>query len=315
VALAHAGSPRVDDDMCATPKLDTAKWLSLNVPAGSIKLPKGYSQAELGSYYRNYRGSGRVAGVLWSEAGFLIPDSLYVAASRLAPGQHGGGPGSLGNTLGRGGAHIDGTLISLCQTVIGDRPVEITTYSWNYEDAPRTMSANAGKHYLATARWAAADRMPVLYVWYASDYRSDMMQMRQIFWTAHFIAPTSDQEAGVAEAVPYTAPCADSQPPPRGTVAEFLDTSVVGMLANGASPRLPKGSGTVLLRFDSTGNVAGVSVGASLMADAAQKELGAIVGSNVIAQKPGSVTHVRIKVTVGDSALSYALVGVGNCKR
>ena len=203
----------------------------------------------------------------------------------------------------------------LCQTVIGDRPVEITTYTWNLADAPMTMTSGAGKHYLATARWAASDRMPVLYVWYASDYKSDLMQMRQIFWTAHFTPGASQQMEGVAEAVPFVAACADTQPPPRGTVGEFLDTSVVGMLANGASPPLPKGSGTVLLRFDSTGNVAGVSVGGTLMSDAAQKELGAIVGSNVIVQKPHTVTHVRIKVTVGDSALSYALVGVGNCAK
>jgi hypothetical protein len=300
--FAHASVPRAPEEMCTTPKLDTAKWSSFTVASATLMLPRASSQAENGPYYKTFRIGGRAAGLLWSDAGWIVPDSFYYAAARLAPGQHPGGPNSLGNASTMGSSRIDGALASLCNTVIANRPVEISTYVWNLADAPMTMTAGSGKHYLAVARWPAATNTPVMYMWFASDYKSDLMQMRQMFWTMQF--------PGFAPAPPA---CADTSPPPRGTVGEFLDTSLVAMLVNGASPAIPKGSGTVLLRFDSTGNVAGVSVGATLMPDAAQKQLGAIVGSNVIAQKPGSVSHVRIKVTVGDSALSYALVGVGNC--
>jgi hypothetical protein len=295
----------VDDNMCAAPKMDTAKWMPVSLPNVNLLLPKGYGVATSGNDWRAYRAAGRVAGMIWGDNNVSVPESFMQIAMSLTMGQH-GGTGFLG---GGSISSVTSTLRTQCTTVIGERPVQITTYTWDVADATLSMSAGGGKHFMAVAWWPPAAGQPSIYTWYSTDYKSDLMSMRTIFYTAHFAAMDAVAAAAAKPA------CADTSPAPRGTVGEFLDTSVVGMLANGASPPLPKGAGTVLLRFDSTGNVAGVSVGASLMPDAAQKELGAIVGSNVIAQKPGSVTHVRIKVTVGDSALSYSLLGVGNCTK
>jgi hypothetical protein len=301
-AEARSDAALLSDNMCTLPHDDTVKWTPVVLQALGLRVPNSYhlTRTSAGTA-ASYRAGSRAIGLQIGDAGIEVPETFYRTASILSSGNTGDQDFAFSDRIS-----FDHTMQSACNTMIAGRPVDITTYSWEKHAGPLTTSLGEGKFYLAIARWGAGDGLPTSYIWINSNYKSDLMSLRQVFWTAHF--------AGFVGAAPKPPACADTSPAPRGTVGEFLDTSVVGMLANSASPKLPKGSGTVLLRFDSTGNVAGVSVGGTLMADAAQKELGAIVGSNVIAQKPGSVTHVRIKVTVGDSALAYSLVGVGNCK-
>lgn len=307
-ALGAPTTVRGADDMCTVPKLDTAKWMAVNTPDIDAMLPKGYGTSFTDGNNRVYKSGGRVIGVAWGESHIDQPQSFIDLAWSLTGNLHGySGP------LGGKSSSETHAQTSLCTTTIGGRKVEITTYMWDVANEALSIKEGMGKHYMAVARWSGIENHRAAYMWYSSDYKSDLMGMRSMFWTAKFAGLIGGSDAVAAAAVPVAAACLDTIPAPRGTIGEYLDTSLVAMLVNGASPPLPKSTTEFFMRFDSTGAVQKLGVTRSELTDAGQQQIAAIVGSNILPQKAGSITFLRIQVTVGDSVLGYKLVGLARC--
>ncbi len=213
--------------------------------------------------------------------------------------------------MSTGGASYDHTMESSCTTVIAGRPAEITTWAWEKHAAAMTNGSEAGRHYIAVIRWAALGDLPSAYIFINSSYKSDLMSLRQVFWTAHFAG--LDAGASGAGGAALAEPCRDTTPAPRGVVSDYIDTSLTVMLINGLTPPLARGGADVTVTFDSAGQPMKVAVGATGMPDSDQTRLGTIVGSNVQPQPASSVTLVRLHVGLGFSGTSIQLAGSGRC--
>jgi hypothetical protein len=280
----------------------------VSTPDIDAMLPKGYGTGFTDGNNRVYKSGGRVIGVAWGESNVDQPQSFIDLALSLTGNLHGySGP------LGGKGTSETHTQTSLCTTTIGGRRVEITTYMWDVANEALSIKEGMGKHYMAVARWNGIENHRTAYMWYSSDYKSDLMGMRSMFWTAQFAGLVGGSDAAAAAAVPVAAACLDTIPAPRGTIGEYLDTSLVAMLVNGASPPLPKSTTEFFMRFDSTGAVQKLGVTRSELPETAQQQMAAIVGSNILPQKAGSITFLRIRVEIGDTVLSYKLVGSARC--
>jgi hypothetical protein len=302
------------DNMCTVPHDDTAKWTPATLQALGLRVPSAYKFAGSGGGRAStYRAGNRYIGLVIGDQGISVPQTFYYSIAG-GGGANGGGVRSLGGGMSTGGATYDHTMESTCTTVIAGRPAEITTWKWEKQAAAMTNGSDVGRHYLAVIRWAALGDLPSAYIWISSTYKSDLMSLRQIFWTAHFEGLDAGA-AGAAASGSLAEPCRDTTPAPRGAVGDYVDTALTVMLLNGVSPPLARGGADVTVTFDSTGSPLKVAVGSSGMPDSDQARLGTIVGSNVQPQPPASVTLVRLHVGLGFSGTSIQLAGSAKCAR
>ncbi len=301
--------------MCTVPHDDTAKWTPATLQALGLKVPSAYKFAgSSGGRAATYRAGNRFIGLVIGDQGISVPQTFYYSVAGGGNEVNGGGMQSLGRGLSTGGASYDHTLESSCTTVIAGRPAEITTWKWDKEAAAMTNGSDVGRHYLAVIRWASVGNLPSAYIWINSTYKSDLMSLRQVFWTAHFEGLDAGADGGAGTAL-VSEPCRDTTPAPRGAVSDYVDTALTVMLLNGVSPPLARGGADVTVTFDSTGSPIKVAVGSSGMSDSDQARLGTIVGSNVQPQPAASVTLVRLHVGLGFSGTSIQLAGSAKCAR
>ena len=322
VVLALAGAAAIpldaravraaDDKMCTAPHDDTSKWAPASLQALSVKLPSAYKLSGTSAGQASvYRAGSRVIGIQIGDAGVRVPESFYLSAAATSGG--GNQNVSLGMAGSAGSASYEHTMASTCEAVIAARPATITTWTWASHAGAMSNSSDEGKHYLAIVRWSGMNGQPTSYLWISSTYKSDLMSLRQIFWTAHFEGFASGAEGATSPLSLANAPCRDTMPAPRGTISDFLDTALVVMLLNGISPALPRGANEIVVTFDSSGAPARVLVTSSSMPDSDQARLGSIVGSNVNPQPAGSVTLARLRVGLGFTGTSVQLAGSGRC--
>jgi hypothetical protein len=300
------------DSMCTPPHDDTAKWVPATLQALGLKLPSAYKFAGSGGgRATTYRAGNRVIGLVIGDAGVSVPQTFYysVAGGVAAVGNQ---TQSLGGGMSGGVATYDHTMESQCTVVVAGRPAEITTWAWTKQAAAMTNGSDVGRHYLAVIRWAPLGDLPSAYIWISSTYKSDLMSLRQIFWTAHFEGLDANA-AGATVGGAVAVQCHDTMPAPRGVVTDYVDTGLVVMLLNGLTPPLPRGANEIMVTFDSSGAPSHVLVTKSSMPDSDQAKLGSIVGSNIQPQPASSVTLVRLHVGLGFTSSSVQLSGSGKC--
>jgi hypothetical protein len=263
--------------ICTPSNDDVSKWHLVEMASASIRVPTGYGVSGSGGTYQFYASAGRYIGIQIGEYGVLPTGQQQ------------------GNTQTQ----------SVCETVLGGRPAEISIYTWDHIDRAMAPSGEQGTHWVALARWAAYEGLPTTYVWIASHNRADLMALRQVFFTARFkgIAPDS---ASLAE-----DKCA-RMIHPLGAATDFVDTGLVSMLASSSTPPLPKGSAIFEITFDSSGVPGLVDVAASDLPAAAQRQLAAIVGSNIKQQSP-LAERAGLRVEIGATGVTYVLVPVKAC--
>ena len=314
---AHPAVLSAGDDMCTPPHDDTTKWAPTTFQTLNLRMPGAYKLARTAvGEAAVYRAGNRVIGLQITDAGVRVPETFYLLASATGGSNAGGGTTSLGLSMSRAsGVSYDHTMESTCSTVIAGRAADITTWTWTKHAESLNNTTDPGKHYLAIIRWGGMNGLPTSYIWISSTYKSDLMSLRQIFWTAHFEGFAAGAEGSTSRASLADAPCRDTMPAPRGAIGDFLDTALVAMLLNGITPPLPRGANDIMVTFDSSGAPSRVLVTSSSMPDSDQARLGSIVGSNINPQPPGSVTLVRVHIGLGFSGTGIQLAGSGKCAR
>jgi hypothetical protein len=316
-ATAHTTVAAAGDDMCTPPHDDTTKWAPTSFQALNLKMPGAYKLTRtVAGEAAVYRAGNRVIGLQITDAGIRVPETFYLLVSATGGSSAGGGVNSLGGAMSRAsGVTYDHTMESSCNAVIAGRPADITTWTWTKHAESLNNTTDPGKHYLAVIRWGGMNGLPTSYIWISSTYKTDLMSLRQIFWTVHFEGFASGAAGATARASLAAEPCRDTVPAPRGTIGDFLDTALVATLLNGITPALPRGANEMMVTFDSSGAPARIEVTSSGLADSDQARLGSIVGSNINTQPAGSVTLARVHVGLGFTGTSIQLAGVGKCAR
>jgi hypothetical protein len=298
-----AGSARAEtrDDLCVAPKeMKTNKWQSRSENGGmNMLIPPGFGAAGIGSgkeqngahYYEN--GQHRLLIV-----GF--------------------GPGL--ESLLR-----DPTVTekSECETEIAGRHVLITVYNWVVEDAVLSASGNAGAHFAAVARFYPSGNQREVFIAFISNVMYELKSFKQIFWTAAFDgAPAAVAAAPAAVTTVAAQPastvvvgpvCSTALPPANLPVASaVIDSAIVGTLLASAAP-IPSGFEVMRLQFDAGGELAGMNVSQSDLPEASQKELAAVVGTNLKAHGSKEPPSIYLRIDSSATGLRYSVVAPPSC--
>ena len=157
----------------------------------------------------------------------------------------------------------------------------------------------------AVAEWPAEDKIPLVQVWIDSRYPSDLMDLRQIFWTAQFPGFTP---VGLAQ-----QDCREAAVAMKNADA-LLDTGLVSMLVAGAAPPLPRGNAVFEFTFDTSGALRPLDIPTSTIPHADLNRLAAIVGSNV-RQQPRVAARAGLRLELDSTGVSYSLLPVSACGR
>ena len=151
-------------DLCSVPNMKTDKWHSTTEVGGmTVMLPPGFVARGIATGTGNADSHGYFSG---THRFILI------------------GSGSGPSNLSVGGAALLQTAD--CETVLGGRRAELTSYTWTEEDDAMSPSGQAGPQYMAVARFFATGTQREVYVAFKSNIQSDIGSNRQIFWTVSF---------------------------------------------------------------------------------------------------------------------------------
>ena len=301
--VSFAGSARAEtrDDMCSPPKMATDKWKPRSEVDGmTILIPPGF-----------------IAG---GHSRFQETEDTHFYSS----GEH----RSLAIGSGRGPAFVtyvsDVSESGECETVLAGRRVTITMYRWTQEDALLSASGNAGSHFAAVARFYASGALREVYISLESNSPSDLKYYRGIFWTAAFdgapgavaAAPAAVTTVAVqpaASTVVVGPVCSTAAPPANLPVASaVVDSAIVGTLLASAAP-IPSGFEVMRLQFDVGGELAGMSVAQSDLPEASQKELSAVVGTNLKAHGSKEPPSIYLRIDSSATGLRYSVVPPPSC--
>ena len=211
-----------------------------------------------------------------------------------------------------------------CETVLGGRRAELTSYTWTEEDDNMSPSGQAGPQYMAVARFFSSGPQREVYIAFKSNIQSDIGSNRQIFWTVAFpgfaggATPPASQTVGaspaaagpgaVAAAVAPAAPaCVPKADPSLPAASAVLDSALVQMLISGAGP-MPKGYALMSLKFDGA-SLAGINVSQSDLPDQAQKQIATLVASNLKPHDAKSPAAFMLRVDTQEQGLHYTVQG------
>jgi hypothetical protein len=191
------------------------------------------------------------------------------------------------------------SLISSCNTMIGGRPVTMKVMHFTRYDPPQMPSADAGPRYVALARWGAGDGLPTVTAWIVSNDRMVLRQLKGIFYTA---------DVGVKP----PAPCIPQSPLPAPDV--IVDSAAIAMRQRENPDSWPAGVTVLMLRFQSSGALGGISVLSGDLPDATKRALAMIVGTNARDRAPGDSGSVQLRVHSSPAGFSYEVVESLNCR-
>jgi hypothetical protein len=294
------------DDMCTQPKMATEKWKARSEVAGmTILIPPGFTAGGHSAYQET------------------ADTHFYIS------GEH----RSLAVGSGRGPAFV--TQVSgvsesgECEASIAGRHVTITMYRWTVEDAMLSASGDAGSHFAAVARFYATGTSREVYVSLSSNAPSDLKYYRGIFWTVSFgdapaattAATTAASPAGASPAVVSTvaavasaaaAPAAGS--PCAALASSVIDSTLVQSLLTGAAP-IPKGFEVMNLQFDASGALAGIAVSQTDLPEASQRELEAVIGTNVKPHDSHAPASILLRIDAAATGLHYTVLPATTCSQ
>jgi len=268
----HAASPPSSTraaaaDLCAKPTdLDTSKWERAQVNYLVMKVPPGYSRTKSVANYAQYTSGRRTI--------------------------------TFGLTDGPSSANTGGTMrqLSECKTVIGFRPVIITSYDVK------------SVKFIVVARWPAIGEMQAASVWYETIERADIEDMRGVFCTMSFTSHVTE-EAGAAGAT-GAAPVPCTAPPPSGPLPPIdavTDTALVGMFANSLEGKT-KGYAVLAFNFDPSGAVSQTVVKASDLPEEGQHRLATLLAPNIKPHQQGWPNPLLLKVDETPTSLHLSVV-------
>ena len=310
MCLATGVRAETRDDLCAPPKMKTDKWQSRSENGGmTILIPPGFSLGGMGMgseiggahFYRN--GEHRV---------LFIGFGAGVQSILKDPGV---------------------SEKSECETEIAGRRVNITVYNWVNEDKLLSASGNAGAHFAAVARFYASGSHPEVFVAFISNVMYEVKSFKQLFWTVSFDTPSTVAAAAtVAPVAPVAAPAVAnvaSQPTASAmvvgascnaasasaslpTASAVVDSAVVGTLLASAAP-IPSGFEVVRLQFDAGGELAGMNVSQSDLPEASQRELAAVIGTNLKAHDGKEPASIYLRIDSTANGLGYSIVPPPGC--
>lgn len=287
-----AGRPAIASDTPCTPvKKPATNWHDVQAVGLTIQIPKGFALTTAHASSSLFNSGQRTIGIGRNMGSAMI---------------------ATGGTL---------SLVTECHAIIADRPVLISVYSVFYEDAPMAPTGEAGTKYLAIAEFPATAHTSAISVWLFSPYRSDAVQLRQIFWSARFpssavaSADTTHSEgagSGSAARPAPAAPCVRATPLPVAALDAVVDTGLVGSLA-ASSGELAAGHTTIVLQFDSTGTLAGAGTVESDLPESTQRTVNSLLTSNVRQRPAGHAATVLLRVETSAKGLSYVVEPSVNC--
>ena len=293
--------------MCDAPKMKTDKWqqrsenggMTILIPPGFSAGGMGYGSEESGAHYY-HNGEHRLLII-----GF--------------------GAGLMSMMRNR-----NVTEDSECETVLAGRRALITIYSWVNEGDRLTAAGGFGAHSAAVARFYAAGVQPELFVAFITNAKYELNSFKQVFWTVSFGA----SPAATVAASPFAAPTvastavttvASTQPvvvAPAACTAEstaglptantVIDSSVVQTLLASAAP-IPNGYEVMQLQFDGSGELAGMSVAQSDLPEASQRELAAVVGTNLKPHDAKAPASILLRIDSAAAGLRYTVLPASAC--
>jgi hypothetical protein len=285
------------EGMCDVPKMKTEKWQSRSEVGGmTILLPPGFGSGGIGSS----------TGTEESGAHYY-----HNGEHRLLILGFGSGLQSILRDP-------DVTEKSECETVIGGRRVLITVYNWVNEDRALSASGNAGARFLSVARYYATGSSPAVFVAFISNVPYEVMSFKPIFWTVSFGEATPAPAATLVAANPATAPaagpaCTPAPPLPNLPLASaVIDSAVVQSLLAGAAP-IPTGYEVMKLQFDTSGELAGMAVAQSDLPEASQRELAAVVGTNLKPHDGKAPASILLRIDAAATGLRYSVISPSSC--
>jgi hypothetical protein len=271
------------DDLCGAPPPAAASSMQVVVSGVTMQVPSSFAVAASASYYQMY-STGKVSVQLW--VGHRMPRQPNMQS------------------------------LKTCHVTLGGRPATITLYTIPASLSP-VASLNAesmARHDISAiptntasvtlfAEWLASDGIGVVDVAIVAQYQSDLLPLRQLFWTVQFPGSVGNK---VVDPDCAKAPAA----PPK--IAEVLDTGVVSMMVTGSTPPLPAGNAIFEFAFDSTGGMYPLAITRSSISDSAVRRLALIVGSNVKDQPPGA-KRFGVRVEIAPEGMSYSTLPVSSC--
>jgi hypothetical protein len=302
--ISVAGRARAEtrDDLCVAPKeMKTNKWQSRSENGGmTILVPPGFSAGGMGSgsevggahFYRNGEHRTLIVGFGAGVQSILHDPSV--------------------------------TEKSECETEIAGRRVNITVYNWVNEDMRLSASGDAGAHFAAVARFYATSGQREVFVAFISNVMYELKSFKQIFWTASFdgspavaaAAPAAVTTVAVqpaASTVVVGPVCSTALPPANLPVASaVVDSGVVGSLLASAAP-IPAGFEVMRLQFDAGGELAGMNVSQTDLPDASQRELAAVVGTNLKPHDGKAPPSIYLRIDSTANGLRYSVVPPPSC--
>ena len=310
LASAERALGETRDGICDAPKMKTDKWQQRSENGGmSILIPPGFGAGGIGSgteeagahYYHN--GEHRLLAIGFGAGIQSILRNPSVSEN------------------------------SECETVIAGRRVLITVYNWVSEDRALSASGNAGAHFAAVARYYPAGGQPEVFVAFVSNAMYELKSFRQIFWTVSFPGSPGTQ---AASATPVAASPVAATPVAVTNVAltqpvavapavctagstlglpiasAVIDSSVVQTLLASAAP-IPNGYEVMQLQFDVSGELAGMSVAQSDLPEASQRELAAVIGTNLKPHDAKAAASILLRIDSAATGLRYTVLPASPC--
>jgi hypothetical protein len=285
--------------MCDAPKMKTDKWqqrsenggMTILIPPGFSSGGMGYGSEEAGAHYY-HNGEHRLL-IIGFGAGLMS-----ILRNRNV------------------------TEDSECETVLAGRRALITIYSWVNEGDRLTAAGGFGAHSAAVARFYASGAQPELFVAFITNAKYELSSFKQVFWTVSFGASPSATVAAIpvaATTVASTQPvavapavCNVGSTAGLPTASTVIDSAVVQTLLASAPP-IPNGYEVMQLQFDGSGELAGLSVAQSDLPEASQRELAAVVGTNLKPHDAKAPASILLRIDSAATGLRYTVLPTSGC--
>ncbi len=271
VGIARTAGAAADDGLCTPPDDDESKWIRVEVQGIAVHVPPAFSEVR------------RYGDLLWALAG-----------NRGIGIRQGEGP----DEMMTGGRF---SLLDACETSMGGRPVRVSVLYFTNYDAPLAPSGNRGPRYVGFARWPAMDGMPTVTAWIITAVRSDLRNLRGVFFSA---------EVGVKAPPPPPPLCVLLRPPPG--VDSVLDTAAIARRVQAEATHWPAGFAVLALQFDSTGAIADIAATEGDLPDSTKRVLAELVGTSVRERAAG---EVRVRVTSSAAGFRFDVLEALVCPR
>ena len=179
-----------------------------------------------------------------------------------------------------------------------------------------------GAHSAAVARFYASGGQPEVFVAFITNAKYEVSSFKQIFWTVSFgaspaatVAASPAAATTVASTQPVVvapAACTAGSQPGLPAASTVIDSSVVQTLLASAAP-IPNGYEVMQLQFDGSGELAGMSVAQSDLPEASQRELAAVVGTNLKPHDSHAPASILLRIDSAAAGLHYTVLPASAC--